>query len=380
MSDGFTSVQSVGILRRLGQSVVAMVFGIACIVGSVFLLNWNERHAVTVARGLAEATAAVVEADAGTVNPANERHLVHVVGRMAPTATVSDPAFGSAGLDVLRIERTVEMYQWRENESTSSSTSFGGTRTTTTSYSYQKVWSTAAIDGAHFHEPQHNHVNPPMPIRSLTSTNNDVRLGAYRVEPAITSALGEFTPIPPLTGFAPDQGYRVDGDYLYRGESSAGPQIGDLRIKFGTVSAETVSVLAAQAGGRLAPYRAPNGYQVALALPGVMSADALITAKRHEESLQTWMWRGGGFLLMLVGFRFAMDPLAVVASIVLGEAAGYGAGAIAFLLAMPLTALTIAIFWFGHRPVFGVGLIVGAILLATAVHVLRQRRRAAASG
>jgi hypothetical protein len=298
---------------------------------------------------------------------------------MAPGKPARDPIFGSAGGDTLRLKRSVEMYEWKEEKSSSSHTSFGGSKTTETTYSYHKVWSNEPIASQTFHEAN-THRNPPMPIRSATVTGEGVKLGAYSVDPAVTAQLNEFTPIPPLTDFPANLGYRVDGDRLYRGSDGASPQIGDVRVGFSAISAETISVVAAQAGRRLAPYRMQNGYVLVIAKPGVAGAGDLFGEKKHEESRLTWILRGAGFAGMFFGFLLLTQPLTVLASILpfLEGIMGAGTALVAFALAVPLTLVTIAIAWFAHRPMLGIALLAAGLVVPVALH-FRPRASARAS-
>jgi NAD/NADP transhydrogenase beta subunit len=177
---------------------------------------------------------------------------------------------------------------------------------------------------------------------------------------------------------APPAGYQVSGEGFYQGQDPGQPAIGDVRVTFSAVPAQTVSVAAAQSSGVLTAFRDANGYTIALAEPGVVSAAALFHDEKKSEGTLTWILRGVGFVVMLIGFICMTRPLTMLFAIVpfLESLVGAGAFLVALTLAIPVTLLTIAVAWIVHRPLVGGLLLVGAI---AAWYLLRQLlpRRAA---
>src|SRR5262249_42857398 len=155
---------------------------------------------------------------------------------------------------------------------------------------YRKEWSDHPVDSSHFREPG-GHGNPAMAVRSATIDSQDVRLGAYKVDRAVLDAVSAFTTLDPGQAANLPQGYPKDGDMLYRGADPNAPAIGDVRIHYTAVTAQTMSVVAAQANGSLAPFSDSNGYKIGLAEPGVVPAAVMFKEKAHEESVLTWILR-----------------------------------------------------------------------------------------
>ena len=62
---------------------------------------------------------------------------------------------------------------------------------------------------------------------------------------------------------------------------------------------------------------------------------------------------------MFFGFSFIFKPLAVVADVLplAGTIVGVGTGIFAFLLAAPLSLITISIAWIFYRPLIGIPLL-----------------------
>jgi hypothetical protein len=368
MSDQFTEVTTEGWGQRLGGSLIAALIGLVLVVVSIGLLYWNEGRAVTASRALGRGAAAIVEVSATPVDASANGKLVHVSGMMQPTTPARDPVFGLTGDGVLRLSRTVEMYQWKEEASSHSQQSVGGSKTTETTYTYQHVWSAQPIVSTQF-KVRDGHQNPPIELRSATFDGAEVKLGAYRVDPPLLNKLAAFAPLP--VPAAPPAGYQAAGDGFYRGQDPNQPMIGDLRVTFGAIPAQTISVAAAQSDGVLTAYRDANGYTIALAEPGVVTASGLFHDEMRSEGRLTWILRGVGFVAMLIGFVCISRPLTMLFAVLpfLESMVGAGAFLVALTLAVPITLLTIAIAWIAHRPLIGGGLLVGAV---AALFLLRQ--------
>jgi hypothetical protein len=368
MSDQFTEVTTQGWLQRLGGSFVAALIGLILVPASVAVLYWNEGRAVDAIRALNRGAAAIVEVDAASVDPQANGKLVHVSGTMQPTTSARDPIFGVTGDGLLRLSRTAEMYQWKEATSSQSQQSIGGSKTTETTYTYQHVWSDQPIVSTQF-KVRDGHQNPPMQVRSANFNADEVKLGAYRVDPSLLNKVSTFAPLQAQS--APPAGYQAAGDGFYHGQNPSQPAIGDVRVSFAGIPAQTISVAAAQSNGVLTGYRDANGYTIALAEPGVVTAAGLFHDEQKSEGQLTWILRGAGFVAMLIGFVCVTRPLTMIFAVVpfLESLVGAGAFLVALTLAVPITLATIAVAWIVHRPLIGGLLLVGAV---AAVYLLRQ--------
>ena len=373
-SDSVTEVTTTGWLQRIGQSIVGALIGILLVIGSIILLWWNEGRAVEAIRALDHGAKQLVEAQASAVDPAKEGKLVHLSGMMETKAPARDTNFGVGADNLLRLRRTVEMFQWVEHKESHSHKNLGGSETTETTYSYRKEWTDHPLDSGHFHEPG-GHGNPAMPVRSATIDSQDVRLGAYHVERAVLDAVSAFTDFAPGEATSLPAGYRKTGDMLYRGDDPAAPAIGDVRIHYTAVTAQTMSVVALQTGGALAPFSDSSGYKIGLAEPGVVPATVMFKEKAHEESVLTWVLRAVGFVAMLIGFWLMGSPLSVLVGVIplFEDLVGIGTFLMALMIAVPLTLIVIAATWIAHRPLIGVGLIVAGLGLGYLLRRLHRR-------
>lgn len=370
--DTITETATTGWRGRPGRSIFGMFLGILLIPAATVLLYWNEGRAVAASSALDRSLRQVEEASPNAVLPGKDGKLIHLVGQIAAATSALDPAFAVTGHGLLRLRRSVEMYQWKEDESVTTQRSIGGSQTTQVTYSYHRVWSERAIDSGAFHHMS-GHVNPVMPMRSITFDTPAATLGAYDVDPSVLDEISDFTPLavtkaPPLPAYSspfyPARSYRIEAGGFYLGQNPANPSIGDLRVTFEAVRSQFFSVVAAQVGNALAAYHAADRHKIALVEPGAFSAAALFSAKKQEERMLAWVLRGAGFALMVVAFALLAAPLVALFAVIpffegIMEA---GAFVVALTFAVPVTLLTIAVAWAAHRPLVG-----GALLVAAAI-------------
>lgn len=367
-NDSFTETTHASWLGRIGQSIIGVLIGLALIIGAAILLFWNEGRAVQTARSLTEGEHAVIDADPGKVEPANEGRLVHVSGDLATKATLADSEFGISA-KAARLVRTVETYQWKEESHTETRKNLGGSEDKVTTYTYVQAWSEQHIDSSHFRQPG-GHVNPPQKYRRFEAAARDATLGAFRpseavlrrlpatesfrVDPAVATALsGRIGPMSVADGV------------IFVGANTAQPRIGDMRVSYHIAPTGPTSVIGRQTGADFAEYQTKAGDRLLLAATGAVSADAMFKQAESENRILTWILRGGGTIAVFVGFVLIGRPLAVVGSVVplIGDVVGAGLGFAAFLMTAIVVPIIIAIAWLWYRPLISLlVLAIGAAL------------------
>jgi hypothetical protein len=381
MADDFTDVTTEGYGSRLGGSIIGVLIGIVLLPISIGLLYWNEGRAVEAQTALTQGAKELVEIVPDRLDPAAEGKLVHLSGAMTLGAGAKDPLFGATGHDLARLQRNVEMYQWKEQEQSSSHQSVGGSKTTEKTYSYQLEWSSQAINSGTFKHPE-GHQNPAMPVHTETFDSDDAKLGAYKLGSAVLDKIDDFKPYTPDQALTPPDGYRREGDNFFHGTGNpAAPVLGDVKISFSAINAEPVSVVAGLSGGTLAEFHGANGYTIAMAQAGVASAAELFKVKKQEEGNLSWILRGVGWLVMFIGLMLIARPISMVLAFLpfLEGIAETGAFLIALMVSLPLTLLIIAIAWIVHRPILGVGLLVAAGALFWLLKGMRRKPAVAIS-
>ena len=389
MVDSFSEVSSEGYFSRIGSSIKGVLFGGVLYLVCFPLLFFNEGCAVKRYQDLAAGRGAIVEAKSDQVDPANENKLVYLNGEANTDETLRDDDFG-VEYQGIRLQRSAEMYQWRENEKTESKKKLGGGKETKKTYSYEQVWSDSLINSQSFHEKgRADHPNPEsMDITSKGASSEQVKLGAYTLSSNLVHQISAYENLPITDAIvaAATQKYserqiaQKDG-WIYLGSATAAssPQVGDIRVKFAAVPApQTVSMFAAQKGESFASWTAPSGRVLEQSLQlGNVTADEMFSNKESERAKLTWIIRGAGLMGMFAAISMILRPLSVLADVVpmLGSVVGFGTGIVAFLIALPSALLTIAFAWLFYRPLIGIPLVVISVgLIIYLIVTLRKKR------
>ncbi|MBY0526004.1 MAG: TMEM43 family protein [Gemmataceae bacterium] len=380
MSDGgFTEVTSKGWFQRLGEAIVGVLIGILLFVISFPLLFWNEGRAVHTVQGLAEGEKSIVILPDDKVNPANDGKLVHVTGLATTTETLSDAQFDVAE-KAIRLERVVQMYQYKQEEKKESRKKLGGGEETVTTYTYPKVWSSETINSANFKDSQFQNLNPAsMKFSSKTESAQKVTLGGFTLPAGLVGKIDKTDKVP-LTTASLDKlpsdmkaQLKVSDSMYYVGKDPTNPAIGDLKIEFKVVKPTTVSVVAKQVKDSFEPYRTKADTTLNMLSVGTVSADQMFEQAKAANTFMTWILRLVGFILMAIGIALVFRPLVVMADVLpfLGDMLGMGVAFFACVIALPLSLFTIALGWVFYRPLVGiplllasVGILVGGIMLA----------------
>jgi hypothetical protein len=163
------------------------------------------------------------------------------------------------------------------------------------------------------------------------------------------------------------QELRSTGGALRTGTPGA-DRIGDVKVTFSAVPPGEISVLAGLDGSTLRPWLAPNGGMVAVAHPGVLTADAMFREVYGTNYRTTWLIRAGGTFALVIGYLVAIRPLARLIP-PLGELAHRAGKRIALTLALGHMLVVVALAWLAFRPLSGL-----ALLALAGVLVLMLRR------
>ena len=386
MSDQFSEVSSESWFGRIGSSIVGVLFGLVFVLVAIAVLCWNEKNAVTTAKSLKEGAAAVVSAEPATVDPANEKKLIHVTGDATTAEVLSDPTFGISA-NALRLTRNVDMYQWKEEEKSETRNKLGGGTETVKTYTYEKTWSDKRIDSSKFKHPQ-DHTNPAgMVAENHTATAQKASLGAFRLTASLIGKMGGDEALAPteedLGKLKPalKEKAKLSEDAFYFGADSSAPAIGDQRVTFKVLKPAPFSVIAQQVGDTFAPYPTHAGKEIERVESGTMTAAAMFQHAASENAILTWIIRAGGFIFISIGIGLVLRPITVFADVIplIGNIIGVGLGFAALALGFVITLITIAVVWIVVRPVLGISLLVLAIAGFVLSHRAGQRRKAVAA-
>jgi Transmembrane protein 43 len=246
-SDSFTETTHENWFTRLGKSIGGMIGGGILVLASAGGLWWNEGHAVTQAKGLAEAGRVMVMAVPEKIDPAHEGKLVHLGGFAEAKTAAQDPEFGITAPGMIKIIRDAEMYQWEEEKKSTTREKLGGGKETVTTYSYAKAWNDVVSKSSRFNKPS-GHENPEPHLKPLSTVSQDVQLGQYRVTSALLDSWSDTQDLPlPEAAALPAKyaGAKAEADgWLVLSATPEAPQVGDMRVRFKGIPAGEVSVLA----------------------------------------------------------------------------------------------------------------------------------------
>jgi hypothetical protein len=347
--------------ERLGDSFVGFIIGIILTLLSPCLFAWNERRAVRRAAALKEGAAAVQSVDSEEADPTNEGQLVHVVARICSVAEpLHDEDFDVYAGEGTRLERKVEMYQWKENVSSKRSKDIvGGGTTTVNNYTYSTDWYSEHHDSSHFKNPA-GHVNPPaIAFRSYTLSSKQVKLGGFNLSTSLISKINNWEPLA-LTDEhqellnspkRPAAKMHCHKNTYYIGSDPLNPQVGDLRVSFKICPPTVASVIAQQQGDNLVPYITSSGEELELLQMGNVSPAAMFKSAQDSDRVMTILLRVLFFVLQWVGIGLLLNPLTVAVDIlpIVGLIINQGIGLVSFLAAVVISSVVIAVTWFGYR-------------------------------
>ncbi len=370
MSDPIIETTSRSWLSRVFGAFGRIVIGVILVIAACVALFWNEGRAVKTERALTEGSGIVVSVDAGTVSAQNNDKLVHISGPVRVADAPKDPIFADLTLpnNTIRIERSVEMYQWKETSRSETRTKLGGGTETVTTTSYEKTWSARPINSSSFKQPA-GHENPDFAVKPESATSQKASIGAFEFNGGTLAGLGSGESLPVdeqqvtnLQAFL-GQHYPVQSSagLIYVGANPASPSIGDMRISLAATVMGDASVIGMQSGDTVAQYTASNGNRIFLTARGNVPAEAMFDSAQAANTTMTWVIRGLGMLAVFIGFRMIFSIIGVLGDVIpfIGDIFRFATGLVSLALTFVLAPLVIGIAWITYRPL--VGLIILAI-------------------
>jgi hypothetical protein len=373
-NNNFTEVTSQSWGSRIMESIKSVIFGIVLFLASFIVLWWNEGRTIKVTEGLNEGASLVTNISAKGVNPENEAKLVYLTDSILTKDMLTDDEFGVA-VNALKLNRVVEVYQWKEKESSEKKKKTGGGQETITTYDYSKEWSTTLIDSDKFKKAK-GHRNPRVFVYEPYSESvKKSFIGDFQVSDGLLSKISNYEEYPinesnlskllnegTLIKEKNASGKLITKIYIGTGDKT-NPKIGDTKVYFKVINPSIYSIIAKQMSNTFEKYTTSNGTNIELIKAGKASPEQMFAQAQESNTVMGWVLRGVGFLMMFIGIKMVLNPLVVLADVIpfLGTILGSGAAIIAGVLAFCLSFLTIAIAWIFYRPILGISLLVIAI-------------------
>lgn len=357
------STQSWG--GRLGSAFFGILIGIALIIGSFFLIFWNEGHGLHTAQSLQQTRQVLITVPDSPIDQKNNLRVVYLTGLATTTETLKDSLLNLSE-NAIKLKRHVEMYQWKESSDTTTEKEWGGSEKTVKTYSYQQVWSPTLIDSTQFKD-QTAHQNPAkMLVAGRDQVAEEVTIGDFHLPSDLIAAITGATAIDlkdvdvsALQNKLNKPVKHNDSD-LYVGADPDYPKIGDMKISASFVQPQKVSVIAQQKDESLQPYAAPAGENISLLAMGQQSPEKMLSDAESENSIMTWVLRGISLVMMVIGVGLLLQPLTVIADVIpfVGTLIGLGTWFVAIVCGLFLWGVGTAIAWFTARPIWALGLMI----------------------
>ena len=375
MADQFVTVTRTGWFSNIINSFVGVLFGIILFLVAFPVLWFNEGRT-----NMATVAQSSVLVDGTSVNAQTEGKQVAVAGTLASNEQLGDPPYLAEGAYV-QLNRNVEMFAWVEHKSTDTRKDVGGSSTTTTTYTYEKQWTSSPDDSDTFEHPQ-GHTNPPLPVQSTTIVVSSASVGAYAINPAdITLPSGQDIRLNSEM-VTTNKNRRLVGNYILLGAGSSDtPQLGDIRISYNGVPANTRAIaFGKQQGATLIPYLTAKNDRLYRVFLNTDRAGA-IQEMNTEYTVIGWVLRLVGFLMMWIGLCLCFGPITTFLDVLpfLGSAGRFVVGLVAFPVALVLSIITIVISILAHNIlalIVVLGLLIGGVMLWSRVR--KQRVQPAA--
>lgn len=363
-----TETTSTSWFSRLGNSFKNIFFGFLFVIGAIVLLFWNEGRAVKTEQILKEGASIVVSVSPDEKDLKNENKLIHFSGMAKSPTMLVDGEFGISA-SALKMQRIVEVYQWKENSKSKTVQKLGGGTETTTTYTYSKEWLDKMIDSSNFREAE-THQNPSTKLfLDQEWIAQGVTVGGYAISEDLISALSGYQAFTiPQEMFdarntTASAQLQLSGNTIYyQTNNIPAPEIGNTRIKYEIIAPQDISVIYKQSGDMLVPYQTKKG-SISMIQLGKLTADEMFKNAQDENKAMTWILRFVGALIMFIGFKMILGILPTIGSVIplIGNIIGMGVGLVSFLLTIIISTVAIAIAWITYRP------FIAAILFLVAI-------------
>lgn len=385
-----------GCMAKTGKGCLGFFLGPALLIGSVYMLFWNEGEYLRVAQALDEAEPQVQQVEnVESPAPELEGKLVFMRGQAATKDVLRDETYG-VETNAIVLKRSVQYAQWVEKKTKRMGTKkkpmfmseqeFNRNRDDEWIYTYQRYWKNEPVSSCAFYDVRYRDANCVFykeQNQELRAQN--VQLGGHALTASQISRIGGNRHAIPPTQIPPTLQGRaaLDGNYLHIGREPEGgvyfavntkdPAIGDVRICWdATNPTQPVSLVAVQRGNSFEPYTASNGEKIDLLYTDLLNSAQCFEKARSTNIAHLWGVRFGGWLMLWGGFACMLSPLARMIPFCrkLAEA---GATIISLVLGSLLSLLTVGVAKLFFQPLLAVFLLLLAGALIWPVIVLQRK-------
>lgn len=383
MANRRVSVTSQSWGSRIGKTLAGAVGGLLAFILAFPLLWWNEGRAVQTAQSLEETEGNLTQIEVGSIDAANQHVPVYATGEAVTNEQLSDPQFGMA-VNALRLQRSVQMYQWEETKTKEERKKIGGGTETVTTYDYKKIWSGSTISSSSFYDSSYQNPSSKR-FEDDEWLASNATLGAFRLTDQLIRRIGDKSDLPvdvlpsgnTVSATFPVQAAAGE---IYVGSSPDQPSIGDLRITYQYVAPQSISLVGRQNGNTFDPYPTEAGDNILLLESGTVPPELLFQNAHDANDMLTWVLRAVGFFMMLFGLFAVLKIFPVIGDVIpfVGSMIQAGVALLSGMVAILGSTFTIGLAWLFYRPLFGVPMLILSVGAVFGLLWLRKKGKAKA--
>lgn len=368
MAHQFTKTTKTGVGSRLVNSIKGVFIGILLFLISFGVLYWNEGRV-----DVSEVAKNAVEISAEEVDAGADGEFVYVIGDVVSEEQVGDGLYLISG-DYLAVSRTVEMYAWVEETSSTTEDEWGGGETTETTYTYVREWVENPVLTGSFEYPE-DHENPSKAIEDYDNRVGSAKVGVYELDMGklVLAGYGDLSLSEDVIDLGEDGEAELIGGYIFVGDGYlTSPEVGDLRISYSVIRNNTGGIIFAELDGdRLVTY-VDEDTEESLYRMFIGTRDDALATMHGEYKMMLWIFRLIGFVMMWVGLSSLFGPVVVLLGIVpaFGSISRSLVGFVTFIVAAVLSVVTVLVSMLLHSIVALV--IAVMIILVLVVYFLKR--------
>lgn len=354
MSDSVVVKKGFGTRMKNGFS--GILGGIILVLIGIGVLIWNERSNVVNIHDVKEMRDVYKDVSSEKVDKENNDNLIVTSGKLDfGDETLTDETF-KVSIKTPTLVRVVEMYQWKEEVEEDEDK---------TTYNYTKVWSKELIDSSKFNQSG-SHTNPTtMPYEEFSAHAKELKVGAYKLSSSFAGLVTTNKTYSNLEGATIPEGYKLNGNYITKTADEEKDSIGDVRISFQYADYSDVTVMGKQHEDTIIEYTTKEKSRITYFVEGTHDGDYIITQIEKGNKMFKWLLRLIGTIMIISGIKSLFGPLTALSSYVpiLRNIVNGATGLISFFVGLAISLVVIAISWLVFRPILGISLLVGAVIL-----------------
>lgn len=383
MPDQFTKTTSRSWIQRIVGSLIGALVGLGLFLASFVLFTWNEGRSIRRIQSLEEGKEIVQSISSDKIDRSKQGALVYTIGNVVAEKPVHDELFDIEG-PFLKLRRTVEMLQWKEQSQSKTEKKLGGKEETQTTYTYTQTWSSKRIPSEQFQKTQ-GHENPKsMEYQTRYFASPKITFGRFFLTPEFLEQIQSYRDLPLQSSdyekLDPSLKsiFSVRNGNYYTGNPQS-PSIGDYRVQFSVIDSKEVSVVGKQNGAIIEPFQTRSG-ALSLLQEGTVGVEQMFEKAHRDNTGLTWLIRLGGLIMMWFGLALILGPLKTFGDVVpfIGSLLGAGIVLCTGLISIALSLITISIAWLVYRPTLGLSLllIAGFSIWMLITHTKRKNLQA----